>query len=539
MIESIKTDIDTSDLLTILGVVAAVWAIIPQKSRLNFRLRVSPLDWLVITFVVFLCHYLVFESVFRSIGWYYTLGPWLFGLDKSSGIYLLLLSLSGFILFRAKTTKLAKRNIGIFEKLFNSLLMTKQYAELAPLLEQHVGDIFDISDSGSLRARVAEFIRPRWKFEVLLAGEEEPKQKRLEKNLEELRSWIADQLEVKDRPEKIAREIVRKLTTTPHLICYLAGSYPYLCLEILKQPLARNEEFLDEFMRALIEDETSIFYAELRNNHNIRGHHRLAIPDENKLLSFFFKDIKVAEAHGVYRSVGEVTCQLIDFDSKLATSHNGPLGYYDQVGIYKCPIYCGIQFFQIMVHEGLHQGIQSHLWLYYFTHFTDKIVERLRPLKADDSEHEFSTPFHFLLYRIVSTTMDWIDEAQYIEDKAALRLKGESLNNDNAYIPFNAALAIGRIMHTIISSEKLGDRFKVYMLEVVLRRLGELEGVDDMKSLSRVIEKSLIYRDPIWKTDLCYRKELESLYEVVDHVLRANTEQFGQALKLAFSSPED
>lgn len=89
MDEVAKTVIDTTTLLTILGLVAAAWAVIPQKSHLNFRLRVTPIDWVVISGVVLLVHYLVFENVFRTLGIYYSFGAWKWGLDKNSAIYLL------------------------------------------------------------------------------------------------------------------------------------------------------------------------------------------------------------------------------------------------------------------------------------------------------------------------------------------------------------------------------------------------------------------------------------------------------------------
>jgi hypothetical protein len=179
-----------------------------------------------------------------------------------------------------------------------------------------------------------------------------------------------------------------------------------------------------------------------------------------------------------------------------------------------------------MIHEGQHQGLQDHLWLFYYAHFTDKILGQLRPAKREDSEHEFPSPFHFLLYKIVSITMDWIDEAQYVNDKTALILAGDSLNDDNSYIPFSAVLAMGQIFTAIISSNKLNEGFKSYMLVVVLRRLAKIQAVDCMKTLSRVLQKSLIYRNDIWKTDLDYLEVLSLLYGGLDRFLQKETVQF-------------
>lgn len=192
-----------------------------------------------------------------------------------------------------------------------------------------------------------------------------------------------------------------------------------------------------------------------------------------------------------------------------------------------------------MIYEGLHQGLQNHLWLFYFAHFTEKIVAQLRPPRKEDSAHEFPSPFHYLLYIIVSTNADWIDEVQYVKDKTALRLDGDSLGDDNGYIPFSAALSIGRIITTIISSEKLDERFKGYMLEVVLRRLSKFQHVNDMKPLSRVLEKSLIYRDDIWTTDVRYRQELNRLYQNLDYFLRIETPHFENELARALSCKPD
>ena len=48
--------IDTSALLTMLGLIAAVWAIVPSTARLSFRLSLNWFDWLVIWVVLLIIH---------------------------------------------------------------------------------------------------------------------------------------------------------------------------------------------------------------------------------------------------------------------------------------------------------------------------------------------------------------------------------------------------------------------------------------------------------------------------------------------------
>jgi len=538
MNDAIKATIDTSNLLTILGLVAAVWALIPSTSRLSFRLSVSTFDWTLIIGVVALAHYLVFEETMRAFGIYFTFGPWKWGLDKNSAVYLLLISLTGYLIYRSQSIKVQRRNIHVFERLSTSLINTKKYDELAPLLERHAKSIFALADHRTLRDRIAQKIRPTPIYFLPIAelDAQVVKPSAYRHIQRDILNRLASHLEVNGKPEISAREVVRKILTNQNLIAYLAVSYPYLCIEILKEPLAAKEEFSDLFIQALIEDESSIFYAELKNNHNLNGHHRLALPPENRLLKYFFSDVSVAAKLGIYRPVGETVCRSIEFSTSIGASHNGPLGYYDEVGKYKCPIFCGIHFFQIMVHEGIHQGIHDHLWLHYFTHFTDKILLRLRPLREDDSNHEFPSPFHFLLYKIVSISTEWIDEAQYVN------LQGDNSTNEQRtleernYIPLEASQAVGLIMHSIVESEKLDDRFKVYMLEVVLGRIQRFQNSGSMDSLARALEKSIIYGYDILTTNASYKENLFQLYQQIDHPIRGGMIHFTNELNTALAT---
>lgn len=147
--------IDTSSLLTILGVIAAAWTIIPANNRLRFRLSVTWFDWLIVITVFLAVHYLVFERAFRAVGLYYIFGPWKWGLDKDSAVYLLLMALGFYLLVRARAPKLARRNIGTFGKLVDNLLLTKRYDELVSLVEPQLSKLLKMSKHRPLLAQLA------------------------------------------------------------------------------------------------------------------------------------------------------------------------------------------------------------------------------------------------------------------------------------------------------------------------------------------------------------------------------------------------
>jgi hypothetical protein len=94
---SAQPAIDTTNLLTILGVVAAAWAVISPTAKLSFRLCMTRPDWLIIWGIVGTIHVLVFDDVFRSFKVYPDLGPWRWGMDKNGAIYLLFLMLTAFV----------------------------------------------------------------------------------------------------------------------------------------------------------------------------------------------------------------------------------------------------------------------------------------------------------------------------------------------------------------------------------------------------------------------------------------------------------
>lgn len=452
--------IDTTSLLTILGVIAAVWAIVPATTKLGFRLSLSLIDWAIIIFTLLLIHYLAFEPTLRALGWYFSFGPWRWSLTSSSVIYLLMLGMSGYIYVRLRTATLARRNIGTFERLFDALLLTKKYDQLAALLDTHIKSVFKIAEQPARRCWLASML-DRDRSAHFPDTAEKPEHS-FTRQICKAKNWLARRLLPETTPEDTAKHILMRLLSSPSLAAHLAVNQPRLCLKILRIPRSLRSDFGNLFFQALISDESSIFYSELKNNTGTSGTYRTPPISANKLLSFYLKDVRVAQAHAVYQSVAQALFQKIDGNEALAKACNEPLGYYEEEGRYKCPIYCGLQFFKIMIHEANHQQLHNHLWLHHLPHFTDKILAKLRDPRPDDSQYEYPTRFHYLIYQITSITMHWIDDAQYTP-------ANNSEPKTRLYIPFQATKAMARILSSVIGASQLDDSFKTYILEIVLR----------------------------------------------------------------------
>ena len=522
--------IDTSGLLTILALAAAVWAVVPGATKLRFRLSMTPWDWLVIVGLVGLVHYLVFETILRSVGLYYSLGPWRWGFDKNSTIYLLLFALAAYLLIRARAPKLARRNLHLFEVLFSTHLTMRRYDELAELLKGQVKHVLTLVSRPACRVRLATWLEPKPAFTIdTLLNNEVPKAPGwLGRWCNKARSKLAQHVRGEHEADVKATRMVQLLLNAPHLVNHLAVYHPHLCLQILEHPQTLRSDFCELFIQAQLADTRSQLYHELKHNDNQCGTgHRLHLQAENELLRFFFRDVTVAEKLQIYRPIGEAVCQRIDFDAQLATPYNGPLGYYPEVGKHQCPIYAGIRLFEIMIHEAIHQGLRDHLWLHYLPIFTDKILKQMRAPLPQDREHEFPSVFHYLVYSMVSLCTDWVEEAEHVG------VRGEPMIKRDQFISYEAASAAGNLIKHVVEAS-LDDRFKAYMLEVVLCRLASMQHKAGMTALAHALETAVIQGNA-FTARASYRTELLRLYLSLDHVLRDRLAHFEARLRQAVS----
>lgn len=527
--------IDTSALLTMLGLIAAVWAVVPSTGRLSFRLSLNWFDWLVIWASLLIIHGFFFEGVLTTLG-FPTFGPWLWGFDKSATQYLLFLLLAAFIYWRSRRTRLTRWNLGLFDDLTTSLLHAGKHEELADLLQRHLVSALDLAASTSVRSRLANAIRPSHpSFEVVIhddgsitLGVGAPTSRLFHKWFS-FREWLADLVGPSQRVQRRAAIVVKRLLASRRLTGHLAIARPYLCMEVMERATRLVEGFQDEYFDALLTNEASVFYSELKNNDNLGdGRHRLALPDENRLLRFYCADVDVAARLGVYRSVGEAVLARIDADEVLEKRLNGRLLTFVEVGKYHDPVYAGIFFFRIMVLEGLHQRVADHLWLHYMPHFASRLVDRAREVRSEDENHEFPTPLTYLLYEVVETTSVWVREAKALTKPGDVLLP-DQLEGNHIHISFEAAEAIGRVIQPILMSTNMPHRIKVTLLSMALTTLRDLEQLEHLAPLARSMRENLI-RPYGFQAQKNYLDVLKQCFDEQDHVLRGYLERFSQEL---------
>lgn len=487
--------------LAFLSFVFAIYPVIPKEKRLDIKLRLSTIDYITMLIGILLIHYIFFYSILNKFGFTLKTGIAEYGFKQKTITYLILLFLSLFVYIRVKRAKIKNSNIKQFSELFEELLFEKKYYELSSLINDHLVEIERIASNS---------IKPMISIPLL------------------------NQFFKKQKSEEslIATAILRRLLNSQEFTNFLALSKPYLCIKILELNNDNNESFLQLYVEALIEDKGSIYYYELEHTCNYIKGNRFKLSSDYKLLYYLFNNVKVSENLAVYKPVGEKVCDLLKKDKKLIDQCNKSYQEYEK-NLNTCPISSSLHFFEIMIIESMHQKIQWHMWLYYFTHFTEKILESLNPDQQVDLDKEWPTVFHYFLYQIVTIQLDWLKEYNNVEDKEFLSVTNLSLSHDNGSITKSTVLSLADTICTIIKSKKITDKFKIYLIEIVARYIETTKHNKNYTEINELLIKAIVRSSFYNKTDSIYVNKLSMLYKKIDYFIRANIPEFEEQLAAA------
>src|SRR3972149_3918147 len=129
-------------LITVTGLLVAIYAIIPRERRLDLRLRLGQVDWSAISIVFLLVLYLEFYDFFEAIALTPDRSVWPRGITPQNSTYLVILAGLVFLGFRVRFTRLSRQKIVRFRELVEELFWAGRYAELLSLLQRHVRLLF-------------------------------------------------------------------------------------------------------------------------------------------------------------------------------------------------------------------------------------------------------------------------------------------------------------------------------------------------------------------------------------------------------------
>lgn len=494
-------------LVAILVLVAAVYAILPLARRLELRLRLLKIDWVLIIAALVAAHILLFYSTLRYKG---ILPEWPFDekfLSLGQTAYLFLLLVVLFVGIRAYLAPLARGRVFHLQDLVDELIRSESYAELFSLLDKNLKRLCRINNQNFflplLRSRLEDPYHSTSKFAYtrLLAElrEDQPQRPKLTDRLPQplrratsrLGYFVARLLPTYERHAVAAGDILHQILVSQPVVAAVARLRPYFAIRLLQVDLHERHDFLDLYLRLLLEDRHSVLYFELRSNQNMDSNHRYLLPKSNRLLYFFFSDAHRAKSLSVWSPMGEALISRLDeFAINPATDpYNRPMGDFHERGKWEDPLFVGIFFFDVMVSLALHQGVTWHMWLYYFPEFVKRIVRNYRiadSLVADLVE--WPTRYSFILRQIVGALTAWLEAAKAIpEDQENVKIQFAPLEPENGNIPKSAAVALTDCLREILLAEQIPARFRNDLMDSVLHTYFDLRSDPKTEKLAEVL----------------------------------------------------
>ena len=225
--------------------------------------------------------------------------------------------------------------------------------------------------------------------------------------------------------------------------------------------------FMEQFVETLVLNSGSVLYSQIRNNQNRMTHHTGDNLDpKNYLLCALLGDIEESyDKLPIYKPVGEAVIKHLRSQSREDNDEN----IFDEDHIEQCwksPVFIGIRFFDIMIHETILKSVPWHMWLYYFSHFTAHLTGNIR-YHVDLQNREFEIMDEYYLYEIFSVYVDWIQliSYRYVRYEIKLESTDHSHQNDNAVK--SSIISLSQSMRHVASSE-LRPTFKIYLFDMVV-----------------------------------------------------------------------
>jgi hypothetical protein len=496
-------------LTTLLGLAAAVYALLPAERKLDLHLRLGAVDRLILLAALLL---VVFLTVLAAVGVAPHWGPWRWGITPARASYLALLAAAIFVTIRVSRT-LSRSAIPRFRDLLEKLLHQRRYADLIFLLDRHLETLCRAYTNDYLRPRVRAKLDPP-NLPILTQPERKPSPvvRRLARLLPRYGGSARD----------AAKGALRRLLLTEDCVRELAKIQPYLALRILEQGLVEVDGFQALWLTALLDDTRSVLYYEVTSAIEHGGIDGL--PDDSRILHFYLDDIPRARKLRPNKALGEYVSATLDRLHRSATTdrYNQPWADFEKGPRVTDPVYAALILFRLLVSAAIRQDVAWPIPFYHFCHFTEFITRNLPSDAGVDLTTDPPTPYHFFLDQMVSWLCEWIKSAPSQPKggaNAALRL--DDLRDNNGDIPKNAVLALGTVSKTIITATTVDDRFKVRVLETILRLEGDPYQPTPLHPFGDLVLESIVAGGDTVESSSDNVNALHPIKSQVDPVLRA------------------
>lgn len=467
---------DTNSLLTIFSILIAVYALLDKSQKLRLKFNFRTLDVLILSIAFILIHLLIFFNLDLVCN-----STLVEKLDPDLASYSIFLLSGIWVFVRLNNLKLPPSKIFSFEELIKQLLSEKKYQQALDLLEDFIEDVNRIYNWDYFFRRHQKALKDNYPLRLgHVFSKEGLAESTNTTNREKFKNWIIKTVSTFiptfEEKSDSAGIILRIITNNQPLISKIVSTKPYLGLKFFEVESFYRKEFFTKYFSELYKQDNSILFSELRNNQNTSGF-SYAIESENKLLVKLFSEEMLSEKIGVWFPLGEeVIKELNQRYLETEDEYNLDMGDFYDRGKFESRLYMIIFFFNLMVTKALQHNVTWHMWLSYYTNFTELICQNINPNpNTYERDAEFPTRYHYLLYELINKQCGWIRAIESLpEDQNNIQLQSPAITHENGNIPKAAIMSLVNTLYNIIKSDNIEERFKCYIAGVVFRNYLEL-----------------------------------------------------------------
>jgi hypothetical protein len=551
---------DANGLLTVIAVLIAGFTLLSEERRLDFKLRLSWLDIILVTLLSLIVLATIYQPVLSSLGWVIPI-PWQFGFNESITSFTALLGITGLFAYKLTGSKLPKSKIRGWVNISDKLLREKKFDQLGFLFAKYQSVLNRESKRNPLWVRVHNWVYPgkasheellielaRLKEQMPVKSDNTEKvtkspvkkdsnpaiflyglikkhvPKYVDKKVVVARKCLAKLFPSKNKNADYALDSISRILKSKQFVSYISETYPLIAANATVIRFRDDDEYINTFFTALISRPESPLYREIRDNQSCSHTGEYYLDESNALLNFYLKDVSVARQIEIYRPLGDYIIEYIE-------SKKGKTNYYNQAcgrfpegeEVWACPIFVGTQFFDLMVSSAIFQRKKDHMWLMYLEKFFNQILESLDHSSEVDKNDEFPSKYDYLLYNLLATCGRWVRASEHIT------YPKESNESYDDYPELWALKTYGTMLRKAIRSDKLMENQKIYFLEMVVRVMRSLDQ-QILKARSKVIFDFII-KDEFRPVDPLFVDNLKHIYREIDHVLRLRDSTFEREIK--------
>ncbi|MDI6539761.1 hypothetical protein QMA77_22880 [Pantoea ananatis] len=495
--------------LAVFAILLAWYTLLTDERRVDFKLRISKIYILVVGFIVAVILVIIYSKVLLSIIPVKPI-PWYFGFNEDTLAFTCLCIIVILFGFKILGKKIPKANLKKWIIISERYLRAKKIEQLGYLFEKYHEQLFGIINSDKWYVRTHSYLSPGL---ILKAGTERIRFKRLKVRLSKLFPY-------KDRSKESIQLNISKILKSKSFAHHLIDAHPHVAMKATCLRFRDNDEYITIFFTYLISNQNSMFYRELRDNQNRSYTGEYAIDETNPLLNFFLNDISTAINVAIWKPLGDYLISYIKKQSGSSGFYNQPDNNFSSSDErWECPIFVGLFFFDVMVSTAIFKRAKNHMWLMYYRYFLEEILSSRVIAEDVDLYREFPVRFDYLIFELIANCDAWVGAAQY------LSYDGISMDDVMLSPEYIAATTLGGMMYMILTSDKLFENQKKYLLEIIVKRMRALD--QNKKSFyAQEIFKNLIRPSSFSAVDANAVKELRKLYGGIDHILRINTSTF-------------